>query len=103
MYRHCIIMISMNYEWDETKNKTNKAKHGITFEQAQTVFADLLAIEIKDEVNSTENEERFILLGMSKKKGILVVVYCERDLDTIRIISAREANKSEEVEYGRQL
>lgn len=93
----------MNYEWDEDKNKSNKAKHGVTFEQAQTVFADLLAIEIKDEVNSTENEERFILLGMSKNKGVLVVVYCERSLDTIRIISAREANKGEEVEYERQL
>jgi uncharacterized DUF497 family protein len=93
----------MNYEWDEDKNKSNKAKHGVTFEQAQTVFADLLAIEIKDEVNSTENEERFILLGMSKDKGVLVVAYCERNLDTVRIISAREANKSEEVEYERQL
>lgn len=91
----------MKYEWDEIKYKKNLLKHGVRFEDAQTVFADDHAIEIED--TSSANELRFVMVGMSSSKGILTVVYCERHEDTIRIISARKATKSEKGEYEKRI
>lgn len=90
----------INFEWDENKNEINKKKHKISFEEAQTVFYDEEALVIDDPEHSQE-EERFIILGLSKKANLLVVCHCYRASDTvIRIISARKATKSETNQYN---
>jgi uncharacterized DUF497 family protein len=91
-------MIGLRFEWDETKAAANQDKHGVSFEEAKTVFADELARLISDPDHST-GEERFILLGMSRSFRLLIVSHCERDPDLIRIISARKANRQERGEY----
>lgn len=89
----------MRFEWDETKNETNKRKHGISFEEAQTAFLDEEAKVIPDPDHSID-EERFILLGLSEKLHLLVVCHCFRESDTvIRIISARKATTNETKQY----
>ena len=88
----------MEYVWNDAKNEKNFAKHGVWFEEASTVFADLNALEIFDEDHS-QDEERFVLLGMSTLPRLLIVVYCERDENNVRIISARKATKKEEKDY----
>ena len=88
----------MNFEWDENKNAFNLKKHGISFNEAKTVFADELGRLILDPDNS-EGEERFILMEMSSHLRILSVCHCERGSETIRIISARKADKSERKQY----
>lgn len=91
-------MESLKFEWDENKNKINKAKHKISFEEAKTVFYDDCALVIDDPEHS-ELEERFVILGVSSKANLLVVCHCVRHGDVIRIISARRAVKSEEKQY----
>lgn len=92
-------METLSFEWDENKNEINKKKHGISFEEAATVFYDINGIVIPDPEHS-EEEERFILLGTSSKADVLVVCHCLRCSDTvIRIISARKANKKETKQY----
>jgi uncharacterized DUF497 family protein len=86
------------FEWDENKNRSNIKKHGISFEEAQTVFYDENATEFFDEDHS-EKEERFILLGLSHKIRVLIVCHCLREEDVIRIISARKATKKEQRNY----
>lgn len=86
----------MDFEWDENKNKINKAKHGISFETAARVFLDENRVEIFDARNSKENEDRFITIGKAGK--ILFVVFTERE-DRTRIISARLAEKKEKEAY----
>lgn len=93
-------MNMINFEWDENKNKINKKKHKISFEEAQTVFYDADAIVIDDPEHS-ETEDRFIILGFSKYANLLVVCHCYRASDTvIRIISARKATTSETQQYN---
>ena len=87
----------MKFEWDPAKAKANIARHGVSFEAAQVVFADLQALELLD--NSTE-EERWRLLGRAAF-DILLVVYTERG-DRVRIISARKASKREQEVYREQ-
>ena len=88
------------FEWDEDKNEDNIQKHGISFEEAMTVFDDDNAL-YKPDLDHSENEERFIILGFSMKPRLLVVCHCYRESETvIRIISARKANKSESEQYG---
>ena len=86
------------FEWDLVKAKSNLKKHGVTFEEARSVFYDDLAIQFDD---GESEEERFILLGMSNLTRLLVVVHCERGKsgDVLRIISARKATKSEQDYY----
>lgn len=85
----------LRFDWDERKNKRNRTKHGVWFEEAQSVFYDPHARLFYDPEHS-EAEERFILLGVSSAARILVVVHCYRELDSlIRIISARKATKKE--------
>ncbi len=91
-------MSSLNFEWDEKKNASNQKKHGISFDEAKTVFADELGRLIPDPDHS-EGEERFILMGMSSQLRLLTVCHCERSPDTIRIISARKADKFERKQY----
>ncbi len=94
-------MDMITFEWDEKKNEINKKKHKISFEEAKTVFYDEEALLIEDPEHSSE-EERFIILGLSKKANLLVVCHCYRASETvIRIISARKATKTEEKQYRR--
>lgn len=89
------------FDWDENKNKINQEKHGIDFDEASTVFFDERAI-LFDDPEHSENEERFILLGMSENANVCIVCHCYRESDTvIRIISARKATKREEMIYVR--
>ena len=85
------------FEWDRQKAKTNFEKHGITFDEASTVFKDNLSLTIDDPLHSYD-EERLVLIGMSYKNRLLVVVHTERE-DSIRIISARKAVKRERRYY----
>ncbi|MDD2894046.1 MAG: BrnT family toxin [Halothiobacillaceae bacterium] len=91
-------MSSLKFEWDDNKNALNQKKHGVSFEEAKSVFADELARLIPDPDHSA-SEERFILLGVSANLRLLVVCHCERDADTFRIISARKAVPFERRQY----
>jgi hypothetical protein len=94
-------MGNIQFEWDERKNLENKQKHGVSFEEAQTVFLDENAIRYFDPDHS-QDEDRFIMLGMSFKLRVLVVCHCFRADDSIiRVISARKANKRESEDYRR--
>ncbi len=91
----------MRFEWDENKNKTNIQKHGVSFEEAKSVFYDDFAIQFYDDKNSKE-EDRFLMLGMSGESRLLLICHCERDFGhSIRIISARKATKEESKHYSR--
>ena len=93
-------MNEITFVWDERKNRENKRKHGISFEEATTIFADENARLIRD-TDHSEAEDRFILLGFSAKLRILVVVHAYRqDEKEVRIISARKATPKERKQYG---
>jgi uncharacterized protein len=95
-------MSAISFEWDHRKATSNRKKHGVSFAEAASAFYDEAAIVIDDPDNS-ENEDRFILLGMSRGLRVLVVCHCyRRDDAVIRIISARKANKSEREDYARR-
>ena len=90
-----------HFDWDENKNRINLEKHGITFEEASTVFFDDRAILFDDPEHSID-EDRFLLLGMSETAKVCIVCHCYRESDTvIRIISARQATRKEEQRYVR--
>lgn len=92
----------MKFTWDAQKSTTNKRKHGVAFEEAQTVFDDCDALRIFDPDHS-EDEDRFLLLGLSAVLRLLVVCHCYREDDgQIRIISARKASKKESADYTRR-
>ena len=94
-------MGDLRFEWDEAKNKANRQKHGVDFEEAATAFADDRALLIADPDHS-KDEDRFILLGLSAILRLLVVCHCYRTDDSIiRIISARKATVSEQAAYSR--
>ena len=85
----------MKFEWDENKNKINQRKHGISFDEVTSVFRDAFAI-VFDDPDHSDNEERFLIIGTSDKRGICLVSHCYRGQDqVIRIISARKATKTE--------
>lgn len=89
----------LRFEWDDRKNEQNKRKHGISFEEAQTVFSDEQALLIADPDHSRQ-EERFILLGLSSSLRTLVVCHCYRqEGNVIRLISARRADRQERKKY----
>jgi uncharacterized DUF497 family protein len=95
-------MSQIEFEWDENKNQKNIAKHKVSFEEAKSAFYDPNALVIHDPRNSDDNEDRFLLLGMSMNLKLLIVCHCYRANDeVIRIISARKADKNEEKAYGR--
>jgi len=92
-------MSELRFEWDAAKAAANKRKHGVSFQEAQTVFWDDFAL-FEDDPDHSDEEERFLLLGLSSKPRVLVVVHCHRtDPDTIRLISARKATASERSRY----
>jgi uncharacterized protein len=96
-------MPELTFRWDPRKNAHNQEKHGVSFEEAKSVFFDESAKLIHDPDHSND-EERFILLGFSSALRMLVVCHCYRDTEsTIRIISARKATKSEAKNYPRKL
>ncbi len=92
--------MSLRFEWDEDKATYNFDKHGVDFYEAQSVFGDAQSMTIFDEGHS-DQEDRFIDVGMSQLGRLLVVVYTERH-DRIRIISCRPATPNEMNQYERQ-
>ena len=89
----------INFSWDQAKAKSNLKKHGVSFDEAQSVFYDDLAVQFYDE--DSFDEERFLLLGMSSDSRILMIVHCEQEEsgENLRIISARKATKNEQQHY----
>ena len=88
----------MKFEWDPRKARENAKKHGVTFDEAMTVFADWGSIAISDPDHS-EGEERYLIVGLSSRERILVVSHVER-AENVRIINARRANARERKLYG---
>ena len=89
----------IQFEWDTKKAAINLKKHGISFDEAKSIFYDEYAVQFYDEEHSDE-EDRFLMLGLSCESNILLVCHCERDSgNTIRIISARKATKNERKLY----
>jgi hypothetical protein len=94
-------MNELQFEWDKRKEQANIKKHGVSFNEAQAVFYDENAIQFFDPDHS-ENEDHFILLGISFKLRVLVVCHCFLESErVVRIISARKANDDEQNEYWR--
>jgi len=92
-------MDGLNFEWDRRKEAANRKKHRVSFEEARTAFFDENARFMVDPDHSDE-EERFVLLGLSSRLRLLVVCHCYRqEPETIRIISARKADRSERRKY----
>ena len=92
----------LRFEWDERKNRSNRQKHGISFEEAQTVFLDDAALLI-DDPDHSDDEDRFVLLGLSSSLRTLVVCHCYRKGGSIiRIITARKADRSERSLYSKR-
>lgn len=90
----------MRFDWDPAKATGNLRKHGVSFEEAQSVFYDEFAIQFFDDDHSNI-EERFLMLGLSAQARLLLVCHCERESgNVIRIISARRATKRESTFYG---
>ena len=86
------------FEWDPAKADENERKHGVSFEEASSSFADPESLTVYDPEHS-ENEDRYVLLGMSAKGRLLVVTHLERG-DNIRLVSARPANRREAAQYS---
>ncbi len=92
-------MEQLIFDWDDRKDFSNQQKHGISFEEAMSIFEDENALLIHDPAHS-DDEDRFVLLGMSGRLRILVVCHCYRKVDdVIRIISARKATGKEHKSY----
>ena len=92
----------MDFEWDEAKNQINQIKHGVSFEEAKTVFYDEQALLEYDALHS-ESEDRFRILGCSDAGNILLVVHCIREEMVICIISSRKAAAAEKAGYERSI
>ena len=90
------------FEWDEAKAESNLKKHGVSFEEAKSVFFDEFALQFYDVSHSQLEEDRFLMLGSSNESNVLLVCHCERsDGKIIRIISARKASRTERKHYNR--
>lgn len=95
-------MSVLRFDWDPRKDRSNRKKHGISFAEAQTVFLDEQALLIDDPEHS-DDEDRFILMGLSLNLRVLVVCHCYRKGgDVIRLISARKADRSERLVYSQR-
>ena len=95
-------MSEIHFIWDKQKSALNKKKHGVSFEEAKTIFYDDNAVEFFDPDHS-ENEDRFVMLGMSFMARVLVVCHCVREEGyVIRIISARKATRHETRNYWKE-
>lgn len=92
----------ITFEWDDAKAASNLRKHGVSFEEASSVFYDPHALIVDDDEHSFD-EDRFILVGLSEQPRVLTVCHCYRETnELIRIISARKATKNEEAQYWRR-
>ena len=92
-------MSDLRFDWDPKKDRTNQKKHGVSFSEAKSAFADERGL-VRDDPDHSEDEDRFILLGMSASLRVLVVCHCYRaEGDLIRIISARKAEQHEQQDY----
>ncbi len=92
----------LRFGWDEKKNKSNQKKHGVSFEEAQSVFFDENALVYNDP-NHSHDEERFLIFGKSYKLRVVLVCHCHRsEKSEIRIISARKATSKERFFYNRK-
>ena len=90
----------IKFEWNSTKAASNLRKHGVSFEEAKSVFFDEFAVQFYDSDNSEVDEDRFLMLGRSIDSRVLIVCHCERDSgNVIRIISARKATRNERKYY----
>jgi uncharacterized DUF497 family protein len=89
--------LSLTFEWDEKKADENFRKHGVSFDEAKTVFNDPFSVTIYDPDYSSD-EQRYVDIGLSLKGRLIVVSYCERG-ETIRLISSRKATRKEERDY----
>ena len=97
---YIVVIEDVCFEWNILKSISNETKHSVTFEEAVTIFSDNLYLEISDPDHS-QDEERFIALGISDRCRLLVVCHCIlHDEKTVRIISARKATTNEERQYG---
>jgi uncharacterized DUF497 family protein len=92
-------MNAIRFAWDKVKAAENLRKHGVSFEEASTVFADENA-RLKHDPDHSQAEDRFILLGLSAKLRLLVVCHVYREEQIIRLISARKATRNERKQYG---
>lgn len=93
------VHVTLRFEWDPAKSASNRKKHGVSFEEAKSAFSDEHG-RLLDDPDHSEDEQRVILLGMSSALRILVVCHCYREANsTIRIISARKANRAEQRQY----
>ena len=92
-------MSTIHFEWDEKKAVANAKKHGVSFDEAKSVFVDERA-KLIDDPDHSEDEDRFVLLGLSSALRLLLVCHCYRsENNVIRIISARKANAKETRSY----
>ena len=93
-------MDPIRFEWDARKAAANVRKHGVSFAEAETAFYDDYAT-VADDPDHSDDEDRFLLLGMSAGLRALVVVHCVREAGSVvRLISARKATRSERAQYG---
>ena len=96
-----VVMKGLRFAWDPKKARANVDKHGVTFEEARSVFYDEQAVEFYDDKHS-EWEDRFLLLGLSSRLRLLLVCHCYREQEgVIRIVSARKATQAESKHYRR--
>ena len=95
-------MGQLRFSWDARKARSNEQKHGVSFEEAQTVFFDDNALLLDDPDHSWD-EKRFLLLGLSSSLRMLLVCHCFLEEDTIRLISARPATRRERRQYTERL
>jgi uncharacterized protein len=94
-------LLTLEFEWDPRKDAANLAKHGVSFEEAASVFGDPLGRIVSDPRHSRD-EERLVLLGLSNKQHLLAVMFTDRR-ETIRIIGARRVTRSERKDYAEGL
>lgn len=89
--------MAIRFEWDEEKAAINRRKHDVGFNEAQTVFTDDFSI-LKADIEHSDNEERWLIMGTSHKNRVIIVSFTERE-DVIRLISARKAMRNERKQY----
>jgi uncharacterized DUF497 family protein len=95
-------MGKLRFSWDPRKARSNERKHGVSFDEATTVFLDERAL-LLDDLDHSSGEDRFLLLGLSSFMRLLVVCHCVRQGDTIRLINARKATRREQRQYQERL
>jgi uncharacterized protein len=88
----------MRFDWDENKAVSNLSKHGVSFEEAKTVFDDPLYVDFYDPAHS-EEEDRYLIVGESSQRRLLIASYTEKRGNLIRLISAREVTRTERKVY----